>query len=196
MKMKYNNLIKMRMVTLVAILFCFSAKSQSDSSFTHYSFGFDASRVFNQLFRANAYSSILYLEYRVNPKHAFRLAGDLKNISGRDGKIDYQFKAGYKHTLKRSKKWWFYSGIDGLFEYEYNRNSQVELYREGGLLYIGATVFLHKHFSLTTEPSFYFVFQQSHDLDSFNNSWRRLNLQGFTSIGLVRITYHFNPRVS
>lgn len=78
-----------------------------------------------------------------------------------------------------------------MYEYEYNRNSKVELFREGGLLYIGATVFLYKHFSLTTEPSFYLVFQQSHDLDSFNKSWGNINAQGFTNIGLVRVTYHF-----
>lgn len=179
------------MATLVAILFCVQVKAQSDSTFTQYSFGFDASRVFNQLFRANVHSSILYLEYRFNPKHAIRLAGDTENISGSEGKIDFQTKLGYKFTIKRTKKWWFYTGLDGMYEYEFNKNSQVELFREGGLFYIGATVFLNKHFSLTTEPSFYFMFQQSHDLDSFDKKWTNINQQGFTNIGLVRVSYHF-----
>ena len=186
-----NNNIKKRIATFVAILFCFSVKSQSDSTLMHCSFGFDASRVFNQLFRANLYSSILYFEFRSNQTSTFRLAGDIRNASGEEGKIDRQIKLGYKYSFKSTKKWQFYSGLDFFHEYEYNRNSQVELFREGGLLYIGATVFLHKHFSLTTEPSFYLVFQQSHDLDSFNKSWSNINFQGFTNIGLVRVTYHF-----
>jgi len=188
---KKNNNIKRGIATLVAILFCFSVKSQSDSTLIHYSFGFDASKVFNQLFRANVYSSILYLEYRFNETSTFRLAGDIGNISGEEGKIDRQIKLGYKYNFRSTKKWQFYSGLDFLYGYEYNKNSKVELFREGGLFYIGATVFLHKHFSLTTEPSFYLVFEQSHDLDSFNKSWSNINFQGFTNIGLVRVTYHF-----
>lgn len=66
-------------------------------------FRFDASRVFNQLFRANVYSSILYLEYSTNETSTFRLAGDIGNVSGGEGKIDGQIKLGYKYNFKSTK---------------------------------------------------------------------------------------------
>tara|TARA_B110000459_G_C16377044_1_gene388041 strand:- start:14 stop:607 length:594 start_codon:yes stop_codon:yes gene_type:complete len=197
MKQSYNNIItlKSRIALLGAILFSCLLNAQEsvkvDSLTTLYSFGFDGSKVFNQLFRANAYSSTLFFEYRLNPQHALRLACDVESVSGSEGKVDYQLKAGYKYTLKENEKWLFYVGLDGLYEFEFNRNSKVEVYREGGLAYIGATTFFGKHFSLTTEPSFYLVFRQSHDKDSFDKSWKKNHQLGLTNIGLVRISYHF-----
>lgn len=188
-RMKKN--IKLRIVTLVTILFSFSVSAQVDSALTRYSFGFDGSKVFNQLFRANAFSSTLFIEFRLNSTHSIRIAGDLDNVSGSDGKKDHQIKLGYKYTLKENDKWHFYTGIDAMYEYEFNRNSKVELFREGGLLYIGATTFFGEHFSLTTEPSFYIVYKQSHDKDSFDKSWKKNHQLGLTNIGLVRISYHF-----
>lgn len=48
------------MVALVAIFFFLALNALTDSTLNIFSFGFDGSRVFNQLFRANPYSSILY----------------------------------------------------------------------------------------------------------------------------------------
>lgn len=176
---------------VMAILFSCPAISQSDSLNQKFSFGFDGSRVFNQLFRANPYSSLLYLEYQFGPKSIVRLAGDLDQVSGVDGKLDFQNKLGYKRILKQKKAWTFYAGIDGVFEYEFNRNSQVEQFTEGGLLYIGATVKLSEHFSLSTEPSLYFIYSQTTDLDSFFSETKYSNSQGMTHVGLVRASFHF-----
>lgn len=175
-----------------AIFFCISKGSaQIDSSFTKFSFGFDGSRVFNQLFRANPYSSLLYLEYSFSPKYTLRIAGDAEQVSGDEGKFDYQTKLGLKRYILNKDNWLFYFGLDGIFEYEFNRNTQVKQFTEGSLLYIGATYKIGNHFSLTTEPSLYFVFKQKRDLDSFDSSTKYSNMQGFTHVGLVRASFHF-----
>lgn len=175
-----------------AIFFCIlKGSAQTDSSFTKFSFGFDGSRVFNQLFRANPYSSLLYLEYNFLPNYALRIAGDAEQVSGDEGKFDYQTKLGLKRYILNKDNWFFYFGIDGVFEYEFNRNTQVKQFTEGSLLYIGATYKIGNHFSLTTEPSVYFVFKQKRDLDSFDSSTKYSDMQGFTQVGLVRASFHF-----
>lgn len=180
------------MVTLVAIFFCFIATNAStDSTETIFSFGFDGSRVFNQLFRANPYSSLIYLEYQASSKCFARVAGNIKQVSGEAGSVDYQTKVGFKKLIKQHNSWLFYWGIDGLFEREFNGNSQVKLTTEGGLFYLGATFKIGEHFSLSTEPSFYWVFSQKRDLDSFDTDIVYSQELGLTSIGLVRASFHF-----
>ena len=180
------------MVTLVAIFFCFIATNAStDSTETIFSFGFDGARVFNQLFRANPYSSLIYLEYQASSKCFARVAGDIKQVSGEAGSVDYQTKVGFKKLIKQHDSWLFYWGVDALFEREFNRNSQVKLSTEGGLFYIGATFKIGEHFSLSTEPSFYWVFSQKRDLDSFDKDIVYSQELGLTSIGLVRASFHF-----
>jgi hypothetical protein len=175
-----------------AIFFCFSQGfTQVDSSSTKFSFGFDGSRVFNQLFRAYPYSSLLYLEHQFSSKYAVRLAGDAEQVSGDEGKLDYQTKLGLKRHILRKNNWIFYLGVDGVFEYEFNRNTQVKQHTEGSLVYIGATCKFGNYFSLTTEPSLYFVFKQKKDLDSFDSTTKYSNFQGFTQVGLVRASFHF-----
>ena len=175
-----------------AIFFCYSKGfTQVDSSSTKFSFGFDGSRVFNQLFRANPYSSLLYLECAFLPNYAIRLAGDADQISGGAGKLDYQTKLGLKRHILRKNNWIFYLGVDGVFEYEFNRSSQVKQLTEGSLLYVGATCKFGDHFSLTTEPSLYLMFTQKKDLDSFDSTTKYSNFQGFTQVGLVRASFHF-----
>tara|TARA_Y100000746_G_C15214073_1_gene330606 strand:- start:200 stop:463 length:264 start_codon:yes stop_codon:yes gene_type:complete len=78
-----------------------------------------------------------------------------------------------------------------LFESQFNRNSQVKILTEGGLLYLDATFKIGEHFSLSTEPTFYWVFPQKKDLDSFDSEIVYSQEQSFTSVGLVRATFHF-----
>jgi hypothetical protein len=181
-----------KMVALAAIFFCSIASNAStDSTLNIFSFGFDGSRVFNQLFRANPYSSLLYLEYQSSLKYFVRVAGDIKQMSGEDGSFDYQTKVGLKRIIKKHNSWLFYLGLDAIFEREFNRNSQVKLFTEGGLFYLGATFKIGEHFSLSTEPTFYWIFSQKRDLDSFDKSISYSQEQSLTSIGLVRASFHF-----
>lgn len=196
-KYKFNKnkiSINKRIILSGIILFCglgVCAQSLPDSLNTGFSFGLDGSRVFNQLFRANQYSSLLYLEYELNHKSNLRLAGDVEHISGEEGKLDYQIKVGYKRFLKQYNNWRFYAGMDLMYQYEFNRNSQVELHTEGVLPYVGATYQFSDHFSLTTEPTLYLVYKQKQDKDSFNPSTKYSNELGLTSVGVVRATFHF-----
>ncbi len=178
------------MALIGAVFFLTNTYSQLDSNQTKFSFGFDGSRVFNQLFRANLYSSLVYGEYQFSEKSFVRLAGDLEQISGDDGKLDYQIKLGYKRSIRKSGSWLFYCGLDAMFEYEFNRNSQVEQLTEGGLLYVGTTYRFSKHFSLSTEPTLYWVYKQKEDFDIIDSK-KFSNNQGFTHVGLVRASFHF-----
>ncbi len=189
---KMIEIISKKIALFGAIFFCFSRLSaQSDSATTEYSFGFDGTRVFNQLFRGNPYSSIVYGEYRFSERNFFRLAGDLEQNSGDDGKLDFQIKLGLKRVLKEKDSWIFYTGIDGLYEYEFNKNSEVLIHREGGLIYVGATKMFGPHFSLSTEPSIFLVFKQTRDFDSFSDEYAFSRELGLTHVGLVRATFHF-----
>lgn len=187
-----TKIFKRKVALYGAIFFCLNTvTAQLDSSATRFSFGFDGSRVFNQLFRANPYSSLMYGEYRISQKNFIRVAGDLEQTSGDDGKFDFQSKLGYKRVLQEKNTWLFYAGIDAVYEYEFNRNSDVLIHTEGGLLYVGATKMFGPHFSLSTEPSVFFVFKQLHDFDSFSGEVGHSNEQGLTHVGLVRATFHF-----
>ena len=178
------------MALIGAVFFLTNTYGQLDSNQTQFSFGFDGSRVFNQLFRANLYSSLVYGEYQFSEKSFVRLAGDLEQISGDDGKLDYQIKLGYKRSIRHSGNWLFYCGLDAMFEYEFNRNSQVEQLTEGGLLYVGATYRFSKHFSLSTEPTLFWVYKQKEDFDIVDSK-KFSNNQGITHVGLVRASFHF-----
>ena len=127
----------------------------------------------------------------MNSKYFVRIAGDMNQVSGSGGSFDYQTKIGYKTLIKQNKSWLFYFGVDGLFERELNRNSQVEIFTEGGLFYLGATFKIGEHFSLSTEPSFFGIFNQKRDLNSFDNTIKYSKKQSFTNIGLVRASFYF-----
>jgi hypothetical protein len=124
-------------------------------------------------------------------KNQLRFGTELTRLSGNKGSAYLQLKLGYNRTIKQKEKWRFYVGADAIYEYEDNLTSEQEINTTGGLIYVGATYFISPHFSLTTEPSLYFVFLNTHHYDSFAPKRKRFNIQGFTNIGLLRINYHF-----
>ena len=132
-----------------------------------------------------------YLSYNFSEKNTLRFGTELTRISGSKGNAYLQLKLGYSRVFKRKEKWSFYYGADAIYEYEDNLDSEREINTGGGLVYVGATFFISPHFSLTTEPSLYFVFLRDHRYDTFLPGVSSSNKQGFTNIGLVRVNYHF-----
>lgn len=188
-----NSITKSWAVTFVAALLSFSslASKQETNLYTKYSFGFDASNIFNQLFRSQLYASSVYFSYKYNERSELRLGSDLTRVSGSSGKTILQGRFGYLRTFKSYHKWDFYAGIDALVQGETNENTKTESIEGGGLLFAGAKFYISPHFSIDTEPSLYVIFRQSRDNDAFGNKISKINKQGFTNIGLVRLTYHF-----
>lgn len=188
-----NKIIKSWAVTFVAALLSFSnsAIAQENDAYTKYSFGFDASNVFNQLFRSQVYASSVYFSYKYNERSELRLGTDLTRVSGSSGKAILQGRFGYMRTFKSYNKWDFYAGVDALVQGETNENTQTESIEGGGLLFVGAKFYISPHFSIDTEPSLYVIFKNARDNDSFVKTASKSNHQGFTNIGLVRLTYHF-----
>jgi hypothetical protein len=186
--------IKKGIALIFAILFSFTAAAHTDSvqvNSNKYSFSFDASNVFNQLFRSQVYSSEIYFSYNISEKNKLRFGTELARASGSKGNAYLQLKLGYSRVFKKKGKWEFYYGGDAIYEYEDNLDSEREINTGGGLVYVGANFYISPHFSLGTEPSLYFVFLRNHRYDTFLPGVSSSNKQGFTNIGLVRVNYHF-----
>jgi hypothetical protein len=192
MGLNYSQLFISKIVVLFALLFLFStsSKGQVDSTLRH-QLGIDANKVLNFIFNAQIYAATLSYNYGLTPKTFLRTGASYSQTTGDEGQLKSLGKLGFYTVLKRYGKLEMYTGLDIVGGYEKNEGSQEVSYFGGTLPFIGIALLFGKHFSISTEPTFYGVFSANTDLDSYDQTVHKRYVFGFTNVGQVHLRFSF-----
>ncbi|NQY11182.1 MAG: hypothetical protein HRT71_16925 [Flavobacteriales bacterium] len=138
-------------------------------------------------------STNLDLNYRVlfTEIWAARTAFSYSQVDDDDGYLKLDLKLGVDRIFKQTSKFSLYSGVEFVvgtenYEIDDRRTSQI-----GGALFIGLQYRPFKHFSISTEPGFYYFYHEFRDPLGFINKYDSWSTYSISNVGHLLMSIHF-----
>ena len=180
-----------KLIFTIALTFFVSAIVFSQEAYTKHQIGINASK-FIVLFNEQVNNLDISYRYSMTEGQRLRFASSV-DVSTEDGDIsDYEFRLGYDFTIKDSKRWNFYSGLDVTYGQSITKSSGRESTIVGPYIFFGSLFKIGKYFSLSTEPSLAILGKIRKDPESFspdaNSNWLEVKL---LNIGQIKVGFHF-----
>jgi len=152
----------------------------------------NASKFIKGIFPGQEYEYEIGYRRVLNHKFCLRTAFSYYNQTTDDGYFEGGLRLGSDYTFRDFKNWKFYFGLDVLGNYISYRSSQRENYQVGIIGFLGVTFKIGDHFSLSTEPGIYGIFNHYKDRDSFSEyNIEEYYTFGLGNIGQIILGFHF-----
>ena len=117
----------------------------------------------------------------------------LKYFFEEENQLTLGIKPGVDFSLKTSsKRWKFYYGIDLAFNYSDSYQAERKIYESSLIGFFRIDFIIGKHFSISTEPGLFFMFQNIDDYDQspVDNSNKFLS-SGIKNLGVINLNFSF-----
>ncbi|SIS79550.1 hypothetical protein SAMN05421786_102153 [Chryseobacterium ureilyticum] len=186
-----------RITTAFFFLFCSIlclAQAQKDTLFTipQHQIGIGINKFIKSIFASDDNAMIINYRYSPKGKWSYRTGFDFKKDDSEGGFTQFAIKLGVDRNLKRYRNWNFYYGADYFMRYSNYKNINKPQYDNGIGAFIGVQYFISPHFSISTEPMFYYKYIYIIDKDTFQKDKKRgWSETGFGKIGFVELNFHF-----
>ena len=169
----------------------FSISKDSTKAFP-FQAGVQASK-FLSLIEAADYTQDFIFNYWFTKKYAIRSGFSYFDETRDNRKLEYNIAIGIQRMFKSRNQWKFYYGIDLVYEKDSFRELDRRTNSYGLRVLFGASVYFGKHFSLSTEPSFFirknvFIDKNTFDTDNQRNVWYEFKLG---NTGQLQLNFHF-----
>lgn len=188
----------MKRITTAFFFFFFSvlcmAQAQKDTLFTipQHQIGIGINKFIKSIFASDDNAMIINYRYSPKGKWSYRTGFDFKKDDSEGGFTQFAIKLGVDRNLKRYRNWNFYYGADYFMRYSNYKNINKPQYDNGIGAFIGVQYFISPHFSISTEPMFYYKYIYITDKDTFQKDKKTgWSETGFGKIGFVELNFHF-----
>jgi hypothetical protein len=152
--------------------------------------GIDLANVMTFLKR-DPQSYLINYKYYLTPKSALRGGLNLDVSSVREDGNYVNSRVGYERGIQ-SERWRLFYGVDASFSYSKNNLQSNKTYRVGVEPLVGASYYISKHFSISSEIKlnyFYYIYRDPGSFDPEANTEE--NQLSVGSVGMILLNYHF-----
>lgn len=174
---------------------CFSfAQTEKDSLFPipRHQVGIGLNKFIKSIFASDDNAMIINYRYTGKNKWSYRTGFDFKKDDSEGGFTQFAFKLGVDRNLKRYRNWNFYYGADLFTRYSNYKNINKPQYDNGIGAFFGVQYFISPHFSISTEPMFYYKYIYVVDQATFQKDNKRgWSETGFGKIGFIELNFNF-----
>ena len=151
---------------------------------------------FVPLFKGQPSNYLLNYRFILDSSIALRTAANYSQTTGdtkQDRAVDMGLKLGIDKSIRSFKKFHIYTGFDFLFLQDRRDYDDRSTTKFGGAVFLGIRYQISNHFSISSEPGFYWYRTIAKDPNNFDpdrhlNKWHEFTLD---NVGQLLISVHF-----
>ncbi len=187
-----KNKISAAILFFVLVAIPFQGSGQDEPDKHAHQVSINASKFIKGIFPGQEHEYEIGYRYALTEKLSLRSAINFYNQTTDDGYLEGGLKLGADYTFKESGNWSFYYGADLMGQYIGYRSSERENYQLGIMCFLGVIYYIGDHFSLSTEPGVFGLYNHYFDRDSFSDhKVEEYFTFGLGNIGQLTIGFHF-----
>lgn len=183
-------------ITLYVLVFCLIASqrlsAQDEQARYPNQVSINAGKFLRGLFPGDDYAFEIGYRYSLKSNWAIRTSMGFQNQTSESGFHEGRLSLGADRIFKNYGKWKFYYGVDGFGYFIFYKSTSRKTLQAGISALLGVIFYISPHFSISTEPQVYILFNHYIDEDSFaDDSKDDYWIYGFGNIGQIKISFHF-----